>query len=201
MSGLYARIGKRPLDLAAASATLLLLSPFLLTVAFAIRLESAGPVFYRQERVGRLGEGFRLVKFRSMVANAERIGAGVLVEKRDARVTRVGRWLRRWSLDELPQLFNVLAGSMSIVGPRPTLRYQVEQYDETQRRRLLVRPGITGWAQVHGRNAIAWDERIRLDLEYVERLSLATDLRILLKTIPTVVRGSGQLAAREFWNR
>lgn len=201
MMGLYARAVKRPLDLGGAALALLLLSPLLAAVALAIRLESPGPVFYLQERIGRHGAPFRLVKFRSMVAGAERLGAGVLVEANDARITRVGGWLRRWSLDELPQLFNVVAGSMSLVGPRPTLRYQVEQYDERQRRRLLVRPGITGWAQVHGRNSIPWDERIRLDLEYVDRLSLATDLRVLARTLPTVVRGSDRLASREFWKR
>jgi lipopolysaccharide/colanic/teichoic acid biosynthesis glycosyltransferase len=198
-SSLYAHRLKRALDLLLALSALAVLSPLWLLIALLIRLDSPGPVFYRQERIGRHGQPFRLFKFRSMVQGAERKGAGILVEKDDARVTRVGRLLRKLSLDEIPQLFNVVSGDMSLVGPRPGLRYQAEQYDDLQRRRLLVRPGVTGWAQVHGRNAIDWGRRIELDLEYIDRLSLATDLLVLLKTVPSVLRAEGQIADRDYW--
>jgi lipopolysaccharide/colanic/teichoic acid biosynthesis glycosyltransferase len=198
-SSLYARGGKRTLDLVLALAALAALSPLWLLVALLVRLDSRGPVFYRQERIGRGGRPFRLFKFRSMVVGAEKKGAGILVERDDPRITRLGRVLRKLSLDEIPQLFNVVLGDMSLVGPRPGLRYQVEQYDEVQRRRLEVRPGVTGWAQVHGRNSIDWGRRIELDLEYIDRLSLATDVIVLLKTIPSVLRGEDQIAARDYW--
>jgi exopolysaccharide biosynthesis polyprenyl glycosylphosphotransferase len=197
----YTRWGKRALDLLAASVLLLLLSPLMLLIALAIKLDTRGPVFYRQERIGRNGRPFRLWKFRSMVVGAEKKGAGILVEANDPRITRVGRILRKLSLDELPQLFNVLAGQMSLIGPRPGLRYQVEQYSPEQRRRLLVRPGITGWAQIHGRNAIDWEQRIALDLEYLQRVSLATDLYILWRTIPVVLRGEGMFAKADYWKQ
>ena len=195
----YTRTGKRLFDLAATLTGLVLLSPLLLLIALAIKLESRGPVFYRQERIGRDGLPYRLFKFRSMVVGAEKKGAGILVERDDARVTRVGRFIRRLSLDELAQLLNVVTGDMSLVGPRPGLRYQVEQYDPEQRRRLLVRPGVTGWAQVHGRNAIDWGRRIELDLEYLERISLVTDLTVLLKTIPSVLAGEDMIASADYW--
>jgi len=198
-SSFYATHLKRGLDLAGALCALTVLSPLWLLLALLVKLDSRGPVFYRQERIGRDGRPFLLVKFRSMVQGAERKGAGILVEKNDARITRVGRILRKLSLDEIPQLFNVVAGDMSLVGPRPGLRYQVEQYDEAQRRRLLVRPGVTGWAQVHGRNAIDWGRRIELDLEYIDRLSFGTDLLVLLKTIPSVLKAEGQIAERDYW--
>ena len=197
--GIYARFGKRAFDLLLAGAVLLVFAVPMLLIALAIRLEDGGPVFYRQERIGRDGRPFLLTKFRSMCVGAERKGAGILVEKNDSRITRVGRLIRKLSLDELPQLFDVLRGDMSVVGPRPGLRYQAELYDDTQRRRLAVRPGVTGWAQVNGRNAIAWPERIRLDVEYIERLSLAMDLRVLLRTIPAVLRGSGMIADADYW--
>jgi lipopolysaccharide/colanic/teichoic acid biosynthesis glycosyltransferase len=195
----YSGFGKRAADIGGALVGLFFLWPLLLLIALAITLDSPGPVLYRQERVGRDGRIFRMRKFRSMVMGAERMGTGVLVETRDVRVTRVGRFIRRLSIDELPQIFNVLGGDMSIVGPRPTLLYQVQQYDEHQRRRLRVRPGITGWAQVHGRNAIAWDERIRLDLEYVERLGPAIDILVLVRTIPVILQGRGLIARRQYW--
>jgi lipopolysaccharide/colanic/teichoic acid biosynthesis glycosyltransferase len=197
---IYIRHGKRIFDLILTSGLLLILSPLLLLMALAIKLDSRGPVFYRQERLGRNGEPLLLWKFRSMVVGAETMGAGALVERNDSRITRVGQALRKLSLDELPQLFNVMNGSMSLIGPRPGLRYQVEQYDARQRQRLLLRPGITGWAQIHGRNAIPWDRRIQLDLEYLEKCSLKTDLYILLKTPAVVLSGQDRIAAADFWN-
>jgi lipopolysaccharide/colanic/teichoic acid biosynthesis glycosyltransferase len=172
----------RAADVAVAGAGLVLASPLLGVVALAIKLEDGGPVLYRQLRVGQGGRDFELLKLRTMVVGAERQGAGWAVDARDPRITRVGRVLRRLSLDELPQLWNVVRGDMSVIGPRPTLRYQVEQYTERQRRRLEVRPGITGWAQVQGRAALPWDERIELDVWYVEHRSPLVDLRILART-------------------
>ena len=157
-------------------------SPLLAAAALAIKLEDGGPILYRQTRVGKDGVDFELLKLRTMVVGAERIGAGFAVAKGDARITRTGRLLRRLSIDELPQLWNVIRGDMSIIGPRPTLRYQVEQYDERQRRRLEVKPGITGWAQIQGRASLPWAERIELDVWYVEHRNWKTDLLILLRT-------------------
>ena len=139
-------------------------------------------MLFRQTRVGKDGEDFELLKLRSMVADAERQGAGFAVDRGDARITRVGRVMRRTSIDELPQLWNVIRGDMSVIGPRPTLRYQVERYTERQRRRLEVRPGLTGWAQIHGRATLPWAERIELDVWYVEHRSPGVDLKILLRT-------------------
>lgn len=200
-TGFYASTGKRIADFLGSVLALTLLSPLFLLVAVAIRAETPGGVIYRQDRVGRGGRTFALLKFRSMVAGAETMGAGVLVEKRDARVTRVGALIRRLSVDELPQIVNILRGEMSFVGPRPALPYQVAQYDERQRGRLLVRPGITGWAQVNGRNSIPWDRRIELDLEYVERFGPAMDMTVLLRTLPVVFGGGGRIAGREYWKR
>jgi lipopolysaccharide/colanic/teichoic acid biosynthesis glycosyltransferase len=197
----YARWGKRLLDLVLAGGVLVVAGLPMLLIAALIKLEDRGPVFYRQERVGRGGRPFRLTKFRSMCVGAEHRGAGILVERNDTRITRVGRVIRKLSLDELPQLFDVLRGDMSIVGPRPGLRYQAELYDDEQRRRLAVRPGVTGWAQVNGRNAIAWPERIRRDLEYVDRIGLLMDLGIMLRTIPAVLGGSDQIADADYWKR
>src|SRR6059036_1727190 len=159
---------QRAADVAIAGAALVLTSPLLAVAAVAIKLEDRGPVFYRQVRVGKDGEDFEPFKLRTMVVGAEGIGAGYAVDRGDSRITRTGRILRRLSLDELPQLWNVFRGDMSIIGPRPTLRYQVEQYDGRQRHRLDVKPGITGWAQIHGRAKLSWAERIELDLWYVE---------------------------------
>jgi lipopolysaccharide/colanic/teichoic acid biosynthesis glycosyltransferase len=172
----------RALDIALAGAGLVLASPLLGVAAVATKLEDGGPAFYRQLRVGRGGQDFELVKLRTMVVGAEHQGAGFAVNEGDPRITRVGRLLRRTSLDELPQLWNVVRGDMSVIGPRPTLRYQVERYDERQRRRLDVKPGLTGWAQVNGRAALPWAERIELDLWYVEHRSWRVDLEILLRT-------------------
>ena len=197
----YVRRGKRLLDLAIAAAVFLCFGWLMALIALAIKLEDRGPVLYRQERIGRFGYPFHLTKFRSMVLGAEHKGAGILVERGDRRITRVGRLIRKLSLDELAQLFDVVRGTMSIVGPRPGMRYQAELYDDAQRGRLAVRPGITGWAQVHGRNAIRWPERIRLDLEYIERLSLWMDVRTILLTIPSVLKGSDQIADADYWKQ
>jgi len=182
---------KRALDVAGAAVGLLLASPVLILAAIAIRLEGGGHFIYRQRRVGRDGAPFELYKLRTMVTDAERMGAGLIVEAGDARITRIGAWLRRYSVDELPNLINVLAGEMSLVGPRPTVQVQVDQYSDRQRGRLAVRPGITGWAQVNGRASLPWHERIELDLWYVEHASLALDLRILAATIRMVLTGHG----------
>jgi lipopolysaccharide/colanic/teichoic acid biosynthesis glycosyltransferase len=172
----------RALDAAGAALGLALASPALVVAALAIKLEDRGPVFYRQMRVGQDGADFELLKLRTMVVGAEAQGAGLAVDRGDARITRVGRFLRATSLDELPQLVNVLRGEMSLIGPRPTLRYQVERYTDRQRRRLEVKPGLTGWAQIHGRAALPWEDRIELDVWYVEHRSPRVDLKILLRT-------------------
>ena len=172
----------RAADVAIAGGALLVASPLLALAALAIKLEDGGPVLYRQTRVGRNGADFELLKLRTMVVGAETMGAGLAVNRGDSRITRAGRILRKLSLDELPQLWNVVRGEMSVIGPRPTLRYQVEQYDERQRHRLDVKPGITGWAQVNGRASLPWSERIELDLWYVENRSPKIDLEILAKT-------------------
>ena len=172
----------RAADVTTASALLVLASPVLALAALTIKLEDGGPVLYRQTRVGKDGVDFELLKLRTMEVGAETKGAGFAVDRGDPRITRVGRVLRRLSFDELPQLWNVVRGEMSVIGPRPTLRYQVERYDDRQRRRLDVRPGITGWAQIHGRAALPWDERIELDVWYVEHRSALVDVKILLRT-------------------
>jgi lipopolysaccharide/colanic/teichoic acid biosynthesis glycosyltransferase len=174
----------------AAALGLILTSPALALAALGIKLEDRGPVLYRQRRVGFHGEDFELLKLRTMVVGAEAQGAGWAVKEGDPRITRIGRVLRRLSLDELPQLWNVVRGDMSLVGPRPTLRYQVEKYTPRQRRRLDVKPGITGWAQVHGRAALPWEERIELDVWYVEHRSPWLDLKILAKTPRALFRGT-----------
>ncbi len=172
----------RAVDVALAGGALVVASPALAIAALAIKLDDGGPVLYRQMRVGKDGVDFELLKLRTMIAGAETQGAGFAVDKGDARITRAGRVLRRLSLDELPQLWNVIRGEMSVIGPRPTLRYQVERYDDRQRRRLDVKPGITGWAQVHGRAALPWADRIELDVWYAEHRSPWLDLKILAKT-------------------
>jgi lipopolysaccharide/colanic/teichoic acid biosynthesis glycosyltransferase len=180
----------RALDVLVAGTGLVLASPLLAAAALATKLESRGPVLYRQTRVGRDGLDFELLKLRTMVVGAEKLGAGYAVDQGDPRITRVGRILRRTSIDELPQLWNILRGDMSVIGPRPTLRYQVEQYDEHQRRRLDIRPGLTGWAQVQGRASLPWADRIELDVWYVENRSARVDLEILLRTPLALFRGT-----------
>ena len=181
----------RALDALLAGALLVVTSPLLLAAAIAIRLESRGAVIYRQRRVGRHGEPFELFKLRTMVSGAEAMGDGIYVLEGDARITRVGRLLRRFSLDELPNLVNVLKGDMAIVGPRPTIQEKVDLYTDRQRRRLEVKPGITGWAQVNGRASLPWPERIELDVWYVDNRSLALDLRILARTARMLATGHG----------
>jgi lipopolysaccharide/colanic/teichoic acid biosynthesis glycosyltransferase len=180
----------RLLDITVGALALLLVSPLLAVAALAIRLEG-GPILYRQRRVGRDGEVFELLKLRTMVPGSDPVGVGTAVTRDDPRVTRVGRLLRRFSLDELPNLINVLRGEMSIVGPRPTIEAQVLEYTPRQRRRLEVKPGITGWAQVQGRAGIPWEERIELDVWYVDHRSFALDLRILAMTFGSLVTGRG----------
>ena len=194
---MYRQFGKRVFDVTAATLLIAAASPVLLAIALLVKATSRGPVFYTQQRVGKDGRPFPFIKFRSMVVGAERQGAGILCLKDDPRVTRVGKLLRRFSLDELPQLFNVLRGEMSLVGPRPGLDYQVQQYTPEQRRRLTVLPGITGWAQVNGRNSITWDERIRLDLAYVDGMSLLFDLKILARTLSAVLRSDVLIAQKD----
>ena len=188
----------RAADVTLAGLGLVVASPFLAAAAVAIKLEDGGPVLFRQRRVGKDGDDFELLKLRSMVVDAERQGAGYAVDRGDSRITRVGRFLRRTSIDELPQLWNVVRGDMSVIGPRPTLQYQVERYTERQRRRLDVRPGLTGWAQIHGRAALPWEDRIELDVWYVEHRSPRIDLMILLRT-PLALLGGTYKGATGGW--
>ena len=181
----------RAFDILIAAAALAVTSPLLALCALAIRLETPGAVVYRQRRVGRNGEPFEMLKLRTMVSGAEHKGAGLAVNEGDPRITRVGAILRRLSLDELPNLVNVLRGEMSIVGPRPTVQVQVDQYTDRQRRRLEVKPGITGWAQVNGRASLPWHERIELDVWYVDHRSLKLDLQILARTVRMLATGDG----------
>lgn len=197
---------KRALDLGAALALLVLLAPVLLVAALAVRLDSPGEVIFRQRRIGKDGSPFTILKFRTMVRDAPRSPLGTYCYADDPRITRVGRLLRRTSLDELPQLWNVVRGDMSFVGPRPDLPHHVERYDGVQRGRLRVRPGITGWAQVNGRNALSWSERIALDLEYLDGWTLRRDLAVLWRTVGVVLsrRGAslpGRLEGGARWER
>jgi len=191
VSVLYRRYVKRLLDIVLSFMGLVVLLPLMAVIAICIRLTSDGPALFLQERIGLHGKPFRMIKFRSMVVGAEHMGAGYGMEKDDPRITRIGKWLRTTSLDELPQLWNILVGAMSIVGPRPGLPYQVASYTQGQARRLSVRPGVTGWAQIHGRNEIPWSKRIQLDLWYVDNLSLAVDLSIVFGTVLVILSRSG----------
>jgi lipopolysaccharide/colanic/teichoic acid biosynthesis glycosyltransferase len=182
---------KRGIDLVIALIGSVVSAPLVVLLALAIRLESRGHPIYRQARVGKDGELFSICKLRTMVSGAEFTGARLAIQEGDQRVTRVGALLRRYSLDELPNLWNVVRGEMSIVGPRPTLQVQVEQYTARQRGRLAVKPGITGWAQVNGRASLPWPERIEFDLWYVEHRTLRLDLQILARTVQMVRSGHG----------
>jgi lipopolysaccharide/colanic/teichoic acid biosynthesis glycosyltransferase len=182
---------RRAFDVVGALVGLVLAAPVLSCAAVAIRLGSPGHAIYRQRRVGRGGSPFDLYKLRTMVSGAERLGAGLAVDAGDERITRIGALLRRTSLDELPNLVNVLRGEMSLIGPRPTVQVQVDRYTDRQRGRLLARPGITGWAQVNGRASLPWHERIDLDLWYIEHASLKLDLRILVATVRMALTGQG----------
>ena len=183
---------RRAIDIAVSATALLLTAPLVAIAMLAIRLETPGDPIYRQRRVGKNGHEFDVLKLRTMVSGAEHQGAGLAIDANDTRITRVGSLLRRTSLDELPNLLNVLRGEMSLIGPRPTLPHQVAQYTERQRGRLAIRPGITGWAQVNGRAALPWSERIELDLYYIEHRSWRLDLKILRRT-PALVLGGGGL--------
>jgi lipopolysaccharide/colanic/teichoic acid biosynthesis glycosyltransferase len=182
---------KRMIDLAVGLLGSVISAPVVALLALAIRLESPGHPIYTQTRAGKGGRPFSIYKLRTMVPGAEFTGAGLAIQEGDPRITRVGRFLRRYSLDELPNLYNVLRGEMSIVGPRPTLPVQVQQYTDRQRGRLAVKPGITGWAQINGRASLPWAERIELDLYYVKHQSLGLDLRIMMRTVGMVLRGQG----------
>ena len=182
---------KRTFDLVVGGFLAVVTAPVVAALAVLIRLETPGNPIYTQTRVGKDGVPFRIYKLRTMVSGAEHVGDGLAISAGDARITRIGALLRRTSLDELPNLWNVVAGDMSIVGPRPTLQHQVDTYTEHQRGRLAVKPGITGWAQINGRATLPWPERIELDLWYVEHRSMALDLRILRVTIGQVLRGAG----------
>jgi lipopolysaccharide/colanic/teichoic acid biosynthesis glycosyltransferase len=181
---------RRSVDIVVSSLALLLAAPVVAVAALAVRLESPGPIVYRQARAGLNGHEFEVLKLRTMVDGAEHIGAGLAINENDSRITRVGALLRRTSIDELPNLLNVLRGEMSLIGPRPTLPGQVAQYTPRQRGRLAIKPGITGWAQVNGRATLPWPERIELDLFYIEHRSLALDLQILRRTVAIVLGGS-----------
>lgn len=182
---------RRLFDIFISAVALLFALPVLMVAAIAIAIESPGSPIYRQRRVGRDGVEFDLVKLRTMVKNAERLGSGLVVDQGDPRILRIGAVLRRFSIDELPNLINVLKGDMSIVGPRPTVMAQVEKYDDRQLGRLAVKPGITGWAQVNGRATLPWSERIELDLWYVENRSARLDAKILARTIRMLLTGDG----------
>jgi lipopolysaccharide/colanic/teichoic acid biosynthesis glycosyltransferase len=182
---------RRVFDLVVSLIASVITAPVVALLALAIRLQSPGHPLYTQTRVGKDGRLFSIYKLRTMVRGAEFIGAGLAIQEGDERITGLGQFLRRYSLDELPNLWNVLRGEMAIVGPRPTLLAQVEQYTVRQRGRLAVKPGITGWAQVNGRASLPWSERIELDLWYVEHRSLALDARILARTMGMVLTGRG----------
>lgn len=182
---------KRALDVIIAGAALVVLSPVIGVIALAIKLDDRGPIFFLQERVGKGGRPFAAYKFRTMVSGAENIGLGLAVRKNDERITRVGHVLRRWTLDEIPQLFNIVKGEMSIVGPRPTVMSQVARYTPFQRRRLEVKPGMAGWAWIHGRNRLPWDKRIELDVWYVDHWSFWLDLKIFLLAFLVLFRREG----------
>ncbi len=186
----------RLLDLALSLLGSALTAPVVVALSLLIRLESPGPAIYAQTRVGKDGREFKIYKLRTMVRGAEFTGAGLAIQEGDDRITRLGKVLRRYSLDELPNLWNVLLGEMAIVGPRPTVPVQVEQYTARQRGRLSVKPGITGWAQINGRASLPWSDRIELDLWYVENRSLALDVRILARTAALVASGHGLYKGR-----
>lgn len=191
MNKMYKRFLKRIIDTILSAAALTVLSPLMVIVAVLIKLTSAGPVLFKQQRLGLNGKQFTIYKFRSMTVGAEHTGSGVYSESGDPRVTRVGRVIRALSIDELPQLVNIILGDMAIVGPRPPLTYHpwpLEQYSEEQLHMFDVRPGITGWAQVHGRKAVEWHERIKLNVWYTENVSFLLDARILFMTVIKVVR-------------
>lgn len=188
----YKNFLKRCIDIAASSLGLVILSPLWFIVAAFIKIDSKGPIFFTQDRVGIDGEIFKIVKFRTMKIFEESFKPDGSEMENYSRITRVGRWLRKTSIDELPQLLNILYGDMSIVGPRPTLSYQAERYTSHQRKRLLVKPGLTGLAQVNGRNSLSWSQKIEYDIQYTKIISLITDIKIILKTLPVILKAEKQ---------
>jgi len=188
---------KRGIDIVLSAGGAILFSPVMLITALLIKLDSNGPVFFTQERVGRDKKPFKLYKFRTMKVGAEKEGLGFDVEENDSRIPLIGNFLRRWCIDELPQLFNVLKGEMSIVGPRPTLKYQVDNYTDADARRLEVKPGMTGLAQVRGRNALTWPEKIKYDVEYIDNYSTGLDFKIMFETVGLVAKAKGIYGSRD----
>lgn len=185
---------KRFFDLFFSILGIIILSPLMLIIAIVIKLDSKGPIIYKQERLGKDGRVFKIYKFRTMIMNAEKIGSGLFTYENDPRITRVGKILRKTSLDELPQLFNVLKGEMSFVGPRPPVPYYPKRWSEytsEEKKRFSMKPGITGWAQVNGRNEIDWPKRIKLDIWYVDNWSLFLDIKIILKSVEVVLKKKG----------
>jgi lipopolysaccharide/colanic/teichoic acid biosynthesis glycosyltransferase len=182
---------KRTFDIIIAGTALLVLSPVIGIIALAVKLDDHGPIIFSQERVGKDGRLFAAYKFRTMVVGAEKIGLGIAAAKNDDRITRIGHFLRTWSLDEIPQIFNVLNGDMSVIGPRPTVMSQVARYTPFQRRRLEAQPGMAGWAWIHGRNRLPWDKRIELDVWYVDHWSLWLDLKIFVMAFLVLLRREG----------
>lgn len=176
---------------------LIVLCPLFILISVLIKLDSKGPVIFIQQRVGKNQKLFNIYKFRTMIPDAVNIGNGVYTEENDPRITRIGRFLRKTSLDELPQLLNIFWGDMSFIGPRPTLEYQVKQYSDFQKKRLIMKPGVTGLAQISGRNSISWPERIKYDVQYVENWSLGLDLKIFLKTFLVIFKREGIYAEKE----
>jgi len=188
---------KRLVDLVLSTIGLIVLSPVFLIIAICIKVDSKGPVFFLQERAGFKGKPFMIYKFRSMVNNAVNMGDGYYTGENDPRITKVGKFLRNTSLDEIPQLINIIKGEMSIIGPRPTLMYQIKEYDDFQKRRLLMKPGVTGLAQVNGRNSLTWPQRIKYDVKYVDNYSLWLDIKIFFKTIGVVFKKEGVYSEKE----
>ena len=191
---MYQAFVKRISDIVFSALGLLVLSPLFLLIAILVRCTSKGPAVFRQERLGRDAKVFRICKFRTMAENSEHTGSGVYSDRNDSRVTKVGRFLRATSLDELPQLWNILRGDMSFIGPRPPLTYHpwpIDRYSKEQLRMFRVRPGITGWAQVHGRRELEWNERLRLNVWYADHVSLALDLKIVFLTVGVMLSGKG----------
>ncbi len=191
MARKFALAGKRGFDITVAAGALLTLSPLIGLIALAIKRDDGGPILFMQERVGRNRRNFRCYKFRTMILGAEKIGSGFTVVENDARITRVGRLLRDWTLDEIPQLLNILKGDMSIVGPRPWVPSQAAYCSEEDSRRFNFKPGMAGWAWIHGRNRLPWAERVRLDLDYVDHWSLKLDFSILAKAVVLLIRRDG----------
>ena len=191
---MYQAFVKRISDIVFSALGLLVLSPLFLLIAILVRCTSKGPVIFRQERLGRDAKVFRICKFRTMAENSEHTGSGVYSDRNDSRVTKVGRILRATSLDELPQLWNILRGDMSFIGPRPPLTYHpwpIDRYSKEQLRMFRVRPGITGWAQVHGRRELEWHERLRLNVWYANHVSFALDMKIIFLTVGVLLSGKG----------